>query len=503
MQGGRPGVVPPPAGRQAPSLQQQQQQRYPYGRQPPPQEEGGFFGKIKGFLGLEGEGPPLQPGELTRRLPPPLGQGPPGFDGQQGGFPPRGMPPPGQGYPPAYPPPPGATATPPSMGNHPAYPGEISPPGDQQRVPPSYYSDAPSGPAFGVSPPPPPPGTYGGMYEPPVPPPPQPEPQVDVLIPKDPQVFVIEDCVVMVLRPRDFYQKKEQMAAAGSAGLQVFLPFEDVCTRFHADSGERVPDTALLLEQSHALPPQTVSQLQALAQEESGSEETYSAVEDRAAAQQAVLAREGGLHIAHIPSIAREMLNRAPLRDGVKDVLQTLAASGVPTYVFSSGFGDIAAQLLIQGGAVEGAVIPNNVRIISNFFRTTPDGTVRGFSLPIVHDQNRNATTAARHMGMPVPDRPYALVLGASVRDVALTDGLALRGQLSVGFLRMTADLPQRLPAFLDAFDAVVLGDSSLRFAQTVLDDLLTLQPPAPQQQQQQQWPKAERRSFVDMMQEY
>lgn len=347
------------------------------------------------------------------------------------------------------------------------------------------------------------------MYDQPAPLPPQPEPQVDVLIPKDPQVFVIEDCVVLVPRPRDFYQKKELIAAAGSGAMQVFLSFEDVCTRFNADSGERVLGTAALLEQSHALPPQTVAQLQALVQDGSGGDrDEYTVLEDRAMAQQAILAREGGLHIAHIPAIAREMLSQAPLRDGARDVLHTLAASGVPTYVFSSGFGDIAAQLLIQGGAVEGTVIPNNVRIISNFFRTTPDGTVRGFSLPIVHDLNKNATTAARHMGMPVPERPFAVVLGAAERDVALTDGLALRGQLNLGFLRMTEDLSLKLPSFLETYDAIVLGDASLRFAQTILDDLLAPATSPQAAASQQQWPKAEKRSFMDMyelgkMQEY
>lgn len=83
--------------------------------------------------------------------------------------------------------------------------------------------------------------------------------------------------------------------------------------------------------------------------------------------------------------------------------MQTLASFGVPTYIFSSGYGDIVAQAMIQSGGIDGGGIPQNIRwswmpfyvfcgsfenrIISNFFRATPDGTVRGFSQPVIHDK--------------------------------------------------------------------------------------------------------------------
>ena len=116
---------------------------------------------------------------------------------------------------------------------------------------------------------------------------------------------------------------------------------------------------------------------------------------------------------------------------------------------------------MIQSGSLAsepGSQLPQNMRVISNFFRTAPDGTVRAFSSPIVHERyssldyqytmtchdmqlqlqlqlgllilfvflnrNKNATTASRHMGMPVPERPYALVLGSHEDDVSMTDGL-------------------------------------------------------------------------------
>jgi len=38
--------------------------------------------------------------------------------------------------------------------------------------------------------------------------------------------------------------------------------------------------------------------------------------------------------------------------------------------------------------------------------------------------RNKNASTAAQHMGMPVLNRPYAIVLGAHEDDVNMTEGV-------------------------------------------------------------------------------
>ena len=95
--------------------------------------------------------------------------------------------------------------------------------------------------------------------------------------------------------------------------------------------------------------------------------------------------------------------------------------------------------------------LPQNLRIISNFFRTAPDGTVRAFSHPVVHERNKNVTTAVSHMGMPVPKRPYAIVCGAHEDDAnSLTAGLEdIKEQISIGYLELSEDLTNRLPVSL------------------------------------------------------
>lgn len=99
------------------------------------------------------------------------------------------------------------------------------------------------------------------------------------------------------------------------------------------------------------------------------------------------------------------MTERLALRSGWAQTLQALSTSGVPTYLFSSGYGDVVAQVLLQAfypsstgssssGGSTGAQpplppppLPQSLRVISNFFRAAPDGTVRAFSSPTVHDR--------------------------------------------------------------------------------------------------------------------
>lgn len=214
----------------------------------------------------------------------------------------------------------------------------------------------------------------------------------------------------------------------------------------------------------------------------------YAAYEDGANSYHQALATRGNVHMAQVFPTLRPRLAQLGLRDGLKDSMQMLLTKSVPLYIFSSGFGDIVTFALAAAGVAATTAepsqphmttsangLPNNVRIISNFFRTAPDGTIRAFSQPTVHDRNKNVTTTARFMGMPVPQRPYALVLAAHEDDVVrMTDGLAgLQDTMTIGYMEVTEDLPQRLPVYLNAFDVVIVGDGSFKFVSSMLEDIL------------------------------
>ncbi len=185
-----------------------------------------------------------------------------------------------------------------------------------------------------------------------------------------------------------------------------------------------------------------------------------------------------------------------PLRASLEACLKPLAFHGVPVTLFDEGYGEALMQILAlstPGLTGPEGFLPPNVRLVSNFFRSGPDGVVSGFSFPPVHEANRNMTTARAFrsgmmlgmgppgggpggmgMGMGLRTPPNALVLGGSLDDLALAQGGGVERQvLAVGFLDTDADFVKRLPKFLEAYDAVILGDGGLQYAAHVVEQIV------------------------------
>lgn len=182
-----------------------------------------------------------------------------------------------------------------------------------------------------------------------------------------------------------------------------------------------------------------------------------------------------------------------PLRASLEQCLKPLAFHGVPVTLFDEGYGEALMQILAlstPGLTGPEGFLPPNVRLVSNFFRSGPDGVVNGFSFPPVHAQNRNMTTARAFrsgmmlamqqqqqggMGMALRSPPNALVLGGALEDLGLAQGGGVERQvLAVGFLDNTdPDFVQNLPKFLEAYDAVILGDGGLQYAAHVVEQIV------------------------------
>lgn len=158
-----------------------------------------------------------------------------------------------------------------------------------------------------------------------------PEDTLQQQVSSEPQVFVHEDNIVMILRPREFHRKKAVIAAAGAQKLQVFTDFERVLTHFKNVQGERAVGSAELLDASGAVQMKAVSQLNALADAfdtqmmtidqvldeattsgavlevaaERANSERYAAAETFVRNCQAVLCKEGDLHVSSIAPVVR------------------------------------------------------------------------------------------------------------------------------------------------------------------------------------------------------
>lgn len=127
----------------------------------------------------------------------------------------------------------------------------------------------------------------------------------------------------------------------------------------------RCLSTAELLEGSPVLAPQAAQKIAVLSEEYSsrGDDMDASAFEEFTRHCQNIITSAGHLHIASIAPFARlvscrpprvrahesflsrEVSQRLPLREGWKEALQALQREAVPLYIFSSGYGDLVAQV--------------------------------------------------------------------------------------------------------------------------------------------------------------
>lgn len=177
--------------------------------------------------------------------------------------------------------------------------------------------------------------------------------------------------------------------------------------------------------------------------------------------------------------------------------------------------------------------LPPNIRLVSNFFCTGPDGMVNSFTFPVVHELNRcvlslkficflqlwfskmlrsthsqllsiaeinlrghllfltylscpshvtcerNMTTARNFrsgiMNQRLPPPPNALVLGASPSDLDLALGETERQVISIGYIENDANFLSNLPIFLSRYDIVILGDGGLQYVNHILEQILQI----------------------------
>lgn len=144
------------------------------------------------------------------------------------------------------------------------------------------------------------------------------------------------------------------------------------------------------------------------------------------------------------------------LREGGEDFLTLCASANVPLLIFSAGLGDLITHLL----QVKKVLTPN-MHVVSNFFDFNDEGRavgVIGDTISSVNKHESEIVKSAYAEGLRV--RTNVIVLGDSLDDLRVTEGLSHETILSIGFLNENVD--QSRAIFLEKFDLVIEGDGSL-----------------------------------------
>jgi len=157
------------------------------------------------------------------------------------------------------------------------------------------------------------------------------------------------------------------------------------------------------------------------------------------------------------------------LRPGFVELLRAAKARGVPFIICSAGLGNVVravlkTQLPPELGAEELPVVSNWVRFEKG------GGTICGFTEPLIHMYNKDGATIKKRLGadawasISAGGRSTALLLGDSLGDATMADGMDMANICRVGFLNESQPdrVASRLDKFRRAFDAVLVGDISM-----------------------------------------
>lgn len=165
-------------------------------------------------------------------------------------------------------------------------------------------------------------------------------------------------------------------------------------------------------------------------------------------------------------------------RDGFHDIFAVLAQQRVPTLIFSAGLYDVIHAILDREFAAQTPpqALPPNVHVISNMMRFDgADGSVSGFDGKLIHSLNKNASVL---LGTPfwqqcrMEKRRNVLLLGDSLSDANMADGLDCREDeiVRIGLLNDRVD--EKLDVYLQHFDVVLTHDASLLPVELLLHQL-------------------------------
>lgn len=150
-------------------------------------------------------------------------------------------------------------------------------------------------------------------------------------------------------------------------------------------------------------------------------------------------------------------------RDNAKNMFKTLYDKNIPCLVFSAGCGN-SVDAMLEAADVK---YPN-VKTISNFLKIT-NGLVDGFVGDIIHVMNKNeAVIKDTEYYNLVRDRENVILMGDSLGDACMADGISHKKKLKIGFL--CNNVEQSLPNYKNNFDIVIVNDQTMNVPNSIIN---------------------------------
>ncbi|CAM9280856.1 unnamed protein product [Chrysoparadoxa australica] len=277
-------------------------------------------------------------------------------------------------------------------------------------------------------------------------------------------------------RPEMLLQKREVLISEGTDNLQVIADFDYTLSSFMV-GGKRGSTSHGVIENCDLLTTDYHIKARALKKEYYPKEidETLS-MEERITFMEEWVEQahdvliEGGFTKDKLVSAVRDA--NIGLRDQHDDVFRILQERKIPLLVFSGGIANVLEEVVRQHSSHP---LPDTAHVISNRMVFSEEGNLVAFAKQVFHVFNKHAKGVLHEpyfQSEEVKRRGNVLLLGDSLGDLHMSEGMEARQVLSVGFLNDRVD--ERLGSYLEAYDVVILadgdsGEASLAYVKELL----------------------------------
>lgn len=271
----------------------------------------------------------------------------------------------------------------------------------------------------------------------------------------------------------NFERQKQRLFRGGPGRLKILADFDRTLTT-NFIHGRKAPSLIASLRDGNYLSSDYAAKAQALYDYYQPFEDDNSlSLESKSSLMMEWWRRHFDLLIASglsqedIASVIDHKLSN--LRSGVPEFLSLLAENNIPLLIFSaSGLGKSGLKYFLT----RRGLWTDNITLIANDFIWGDQGKAVGVCEPIIHSFNKNqGMLSAIDNAEGLSRRDNIFLLGDSLGDAMMADGVAAAAILKIGFLN--DKISESLSAYRELYDVLILNDGDFSFPLEILRDLL------------------------------
>lgn len=276
----------------------------------------------------------------------------------------------------------------------------------------------------------------------------------------------------IIIKNKDILNKKIlELKRSGKEDLHIIADFDKTITKAFID-GKKFQSTIALVRQDNYLGEEYIGKAHQLFDKYHPYEvDNTLALDEKNKmmnewwAKHLELMIKSGLNKKVILDIVNK--KSIKLRDGTKELLETLAQNKIPLLIFSAGLGDIIKEHLKSIGNLY-----ENIHIISNFFNFDSEGNVTGYHKKIIHSSNKNEVVIKNEpYNKEITNRKNVILLGDSIGDLGMSAGIDHENIIKIGFLN--EEVEKDLEQYSNNFDIVILNDGSMEYINTLIKNVI------------------------------